>query len=92
MSYEKYRNHRLAPDDNGCWSVLTNPDYEQVGTYPSKAAAKRAVDKVVEAPCDHQLPYLPRALEMNYGTPVMFKYECRDCGEEVIYERKASDV
>ena len=46
MSYEKYKNHRLAPDDNGCVSVLTDPEYEQVGTYPSKAAAKRAIDEM----------------------------------------------
>jgi hypothetical protein len=43
MSYERYKDYRLAPDDNGCWSVLNNY-YDPKGTYPSKAAAKRAID------------------------------------------------
>lgn len=46
MSYEAYQGYRLAPDDNGCVDVLTG-DYEQIATYPSKAAAKRAVDEFV---------------------------------------------
>lgn len=92
MGYELYRNHRLAPDDNGCWDVLTNPEYEQVGTYPSKAAAKRAVDKIEDAPCDHHLPYVPKELEMNYGKPIMFKYICRDCSEEVIFSDKTAFI
>lgn len=46
MSYEKYKDYRLAPDDNGCWDVLSK-DYEQLSTYPSKSAAKRAIDEMV---------------------------------------------
>lgn len=46
MSYEQYKDHRLVPDDNGCWSVL-NSEYEQQDTYPSKAAAKRAIDEIL---------------------------------------------
>ena len=46
MSYERYKDYRLAPDDNGCWDVLTGDTYEQQGTYPSKAAAKRAIDNM----------------------------------------------
>jgi hypothetical protein len=44
MSYERYKDFRLVPDDNGCWSVL-NSGYEYQGApYPSKAAAMRAID------------------------------------------------
>lgn len=49
MSYERYKDFRLAPDDNGCWDVL-NSDYEQQGTYPSHAAAKRAIDEMTAQP------------------------------------------
>lgn len=43
MSYERYKDFRLAPDDNGCWDVL-DKDYQQQLTFPSKAAAKRWID------------------------------------------------
>lgn len=43
MSYEAYKDYRLAEGDNGCWDVLDS-NYESKGTYPSKAAAKRAID------------------------------------------------
>lgn len=46
MSYERYKDHRLAPDDNGCWEVLDS-NYQMTGTYPSKAAAKRAIDDLM---------------------------------------------
>jgi hypothetical protein len=43
MSYERYKDFRLAPDDNGCWDVL-DKNYQQKQTFPSKAAAKRWID------------------------------------------------
>jgi hypothetical protein len=53
MSYERYKDYRLAPDDNGCWDVL-NSDYVNKGTYPSKAAAKRAIDELVNMSTDNE--------------------------------------
>ena len=44
MSYERYKDYRFIPDDNGCVSVVTGDTYEQRGTFPSKAAAKRWID------------------------------------------------
>lgn len=58
MSYERYKDYRLAPDDNGCWDIL-NSDYDQKGTYPSKAAAKRAIDDMS----------LPRSTPQGGNTP-----------------------
>ena len=63
MSYEQYKEHRLAPDDNGCWDVLTG-EYEQVATYPSKAAAKRAINEL-----DSQMTQ-PNQSELDEQIPV----------------------
>lgn len=52
MSYERYKDFRLAPDDNGCWSVLTNDTYESEGIFPSKAAAKRHIDDLSSQPSE----------------------------------------
>lgn len=70
MSYESYKDFRLVPEDNGCWSVL-NSDYESRGTYPSKAAAKRAVDQL-STPVDNTEP-VPTIDEI-------FIQFLRDCG------------
>jgi len=48
MSYERYKDFRLAPDDNGCWDVL-DKEYQQKHTFPSKAAAKRWIDKEIQS-------------------------------------------
>jgi hypothetical protein len=71
MSYERYKDYRLAPDDNGCWSVLNDDDYEPKGTYPSKAAAKRAIDESTpnKPPTDNLS--LPKTDEAKW---------CRICG------------
>jgi hypothetical protein len=47
MSYERYKDYRLTPDDNGCWDVL-DKDYQQKLTFPSKAAAKRWIDEQID--------------------------------------------
>lgn len=87
MSYERYKDFRLAPDINGCWDVL-DKEYQHKHTFPSKAAAKRWIDKELDE-CDHLLPYVPVGLEIDYGTPLMFKYICRTCGSEAIYQKSA---
>ncbi len=44
MSYERYKDFKLGPDGSGGWTVL-DKELQKTETFPSKAAAKRWIDK-----------------------------------------------